>query len=68
MVVLYKSDQTANLRGFRPSVTPRFDDGIPDFIKTFNTFKFSCGTKICRQNPKLKNPSSMPALVINILV
>ena len=30
--------QAVNLRGFRASVNPRFEAGIPDFIEKFNTF------------------------------
>ena len=32
---------TANLRGFRASMNPRFEGGIPDFMDKFNTLYYS---------------------------
>ena len=43
--MLVDTSQAANLRGFRASINPRFEvgipdylDGIPDFMDNFNTF------------------------------
>ena len=37
-VLCDKGLQTANLRGFHPSVNPRFEDRIPDLIKGIPDF------------------------------
>ena len=61
--------QAANLRGFRASVDPRFEAGIPDFSIHF---KFNVvHRKIEWRNPKMKSLNSMRdilAIVVNIAV
>ena len=54
----YSSNAAVNLRGFFPSVNPRFEGGIPDFIIHFN----GVHGKVPWRNPKLKSLNSMPAM------
>ena len=62
--------QTANLRGFRASVNPRFEVGIPDFMNGIldfmkkNSIHFNViwYRKVDWRNPKMKSLNSMPAI------
>ena len=56
--------QTANLRGFRASVNPRFEAGIPDFMNGILNFSIHFNVvhrKVDWRNPKMKSLNSMPA-------
>ena len=55
--------QAANLRGFRASVNPRFEDGIPDFMNGILNFSIHFNVvhrKVDWRNPKMKSLNSMP--------
>ena len=55
--------QGANLRGFRASVNPRFEAGIPDFMKGILNFSIHFNVvhrKVDWRNPKMKSLNSMP--------
>ena len=56
----------ANLRGFRASVNPRFEAGIPDFMNGILNFSIHFNVvhrKVDWQNPKMKSLNSMPDTV-----
>ena len=51
--------QAVNLKGFRTSMNPRFDGGIPDFVK--NSVNFNViHRKVHWLNPQLKSLNSIP--------
>ena len=55
--------QAANLRGFRASVNPRFEAGIPDFMNGILNFSIHFNVvhrKVDWRNPKMKSLNSMP--------
>ena len=57
--------QAANLRGFRASVNPRFEAGIPDFMNGILNFSIHFNVvhrKVDWRNPKMKSLNSMPAI------
>ena len=59
--------QAANLRGFRASVNPRFEAGIPDFMNGILDFSIHFNVvhrKVDWRNPKMKSLNSMPAHTI----
>ena len=56
-------NQVANLRGFRASVNPRFEAGIPDFMNGILNFSIHFNVvhrKVDWRNPKMKSLNSMP--------
>ena len=60
--------QAANLRGFRASVNPRFEAGIPDFMNGILNFSIHFNVvhrKVDWRNPKMKSLNSMPVLLSN---
>ena len=60
-----KTVQAANLRGFRASVNPRFEAGIPDFMNGILNFSIHFNVvhrKVNWRNPKMKSLNSMPAV------
>ena len=57
--------QAANLRGFRASVNPRFEAGIPDFLNGILNFSIHFNVvhrKVDWRNPKMKSLNSMPVI------
>ena len=59
--------QAANLRGFRASVNPRFEAGIPDFMNGILNFPIHFNVvhrKVDWRNPKMKSLNSMPDIFI----
>ena len=61
--ILLMHTQAANLRGFRASVNPRFEAGIPDFMNGILNFSIHFNVahrKVDWQNPKMKSLNSMP--------
>ena len=65
--VHYNTRQVANLRGFHPSVNPKFQGRILDFMDRSQTFRTillrfnMVNKKLHWWNPKLKSLNSMPA-------
>ena len=60
------SMQAANLRGFRASVNPRFEAGIPDFMNGILNFSIHFNAvhrKVDWWNPKMKSLNSMPGML-----
>ena len=63
-LLLLLTNQAANLRGFRASVTPRFEAGIPDFMNGILNFSIHFNVvhrKVDWRNPRMKSLNSMPA-------
>ena len=61
--VILNHKQAANLRGFRASVNPRFEAGIPDFMNGILNFSIHFNVvhrKVDWRNPKMKSLNSMP--------
>ena len=57
--------QAANLRGFRASVNPRFEAGIPDFMNGILNLSIHFNVvhrKVDWRNPKMKSLNSMPGI------
>ena len=62
--------QAANLRGFRASVNPRFEAGIPDFMNGILNFSIHFNVvhrKVDWWNPKMKSLNSMPVYAMTVL-
>ena len=62
--------QAVNVRGFRASVNPRFEAGIPDFMNGILDFSIHFNVvhrKVDWRNPKMKSLNSMPQTVIRVL-
>ena len=63
--------QAANLAGFRASVNPRFEAGIPDFMNGILNFSIHFNVvhrKVDWRNPKMKSLNSMPVIAIYVVV
>ena len=61
--------QAANLRGFRASVNPRFEAGIPDFMNGILNFSIHFNVvhkKVDWRNPKMKSLNSMHGMYVRV--